>query len=99
MHFVKPEFFEAIVPTWIGHEKATVAVSGVAEIAAGALLVSERTRKVGAWWTLAVLIGVYPANIQMAVDAMPPKSGEDCAIWVRLPLQFPMFAWAWRHTR
>jgi uncharacterized membrane protein len=99
MHFVKPRFYESMVPSWIGHETAVVAASGVAEIAAGALLVSERTRRVGAWSTVAILVGVYPANIQMALDATPPESSEDWAAWIRLPFQIPMLVWALRHTR
>jgi uncharacterized membrane protein len=31
-HFVVPGFYEAIVPRWIGHEKAVVRWSGVVEI-------------------------------------------------------------------
>jgi uncharacterized membrane protein len=99
MHFVKPRFYEAMVPAWIGHEAAVVAASGVAEIAAGALLVPDRTRRLGAWWTVVLLVGVYPANIQMAIDSTPPKSSEDRATWIRLPFQLPMLAWALRHTR
>ncbi|CAN5586912.1 membrane protein [soil metagenome] len=98
-HFVVPGFYERIVPRWIGHEKAVVAWSGVAEVLCGALLAVPRTRRLGAWLTVVTLLAVYPANIQMAVDAGVPDSAEDWVVWARLPLQLPLLAWAHRHTR
>ena len=54
---------------------------------------------VGGWLGAATIVGVYPANIQMTVDAGRPESVEDVAVWLRLPMQFPMFAWALRQAR
>src|SRR5262245_14511608 len=98
MHFVVPKFYEAIVPRWAGHPKRVVQVSGVAEILCGALVALPPTRRLGAWASLIVLILVYPANIQMAIDAGKPHDAYSWGVWLRLPLQFPMFAWALRHT-
>lgn len=99
MHFVVPRFYERIVPRWVGHEHAVVAWSGVAEILCGALVAIPRTRRVGAWLTLVTLIVVYPANVQMALDAGRPRDAMSWGAWLRLPLQLPMWRWAWRHTR
>ncbi|HUW01031.1 MAG TPA: MauE/DoxX family redox-associated membrane protein [Acidimicrobiales bacterium] len=99
-HFVNPEFFDEIVPSWMPLPNRTVThASGVAEIAVGSLLLSRRTAKLGAWSTLLVLLGVYPANVQMAIDTGMPEDLEGWAVWIRLPLQFPMFAWAIRIAR
>ena len=35
----------------------------------------------------------------MALDAGRPGTVADAAVWVRLPFQFPMFAWALRQAR
>ena len=94
-----PRFYEQIVPRWVGHEEAVVRWSGVVEIAAGALVAVPRTRRLGGWAALLTFIGVYPANIQMVVDAGRPHDAASAGAWVRLPLQLPMFAWAYRHTR
>jgi uncharacterized membrane protein len=99
MHFVAPGFYEKIVPRWIGHEKAVVAWSGVAELLCGALVAVPRTRRLGAWLSVVTLVAVYPANIQMAVDAGRPGNAEEWVAWLRLPLQVPMVRWAHRHTR
>ena len=99
MHFVVPRFYEQIVPRWIGHEKQVVAWSGVAEILCGALVAVPRTRRLGAWLTLVTLVVVYPANVQMAIDAGKPHDAMSWGAWLRLPLQLPMWRWAWKHTR
>ena len=98
MHFVAPKFYEAIVPSWVGHEKAVVRWSGVAEVVCGALVAVPRTRKLGAWCSVATIIGVYPANLQMAIDTGVPRDAKGLVAWVRLPLQLPMVRWALRHT-
>ena len=99
LHFVAPDFYERIVPKWIGHERAVVAWSGVAEVLCGVLLAVPRTRRLGAWLTVATLVAVYPANLQMAVDAGRPHDPAEWVAWLRLPLQFPLIACAHHHTR
>jgi len=98
MHFVVPGFFRSVVPRWIGHEKGVVAWSGVAEILVGTLVALPRTRRVGAWLALITFAVVYPANIQAALDAGRPQDALSWAAWLRLPLQFPMFTWAYRRA-
>jgi uncharacterized membrane protein len=99
MHFVIPRQYEAIVPASLRKwRKEIVAVSGVAEIVGGALIVASRTRKAGRWWSLATLAAVYPANIEMAVRAERYPKIPPAALWARLPLQF-VFGWlTWRGT-
>ncbi|MEX2292719.1 MAG: hypothetical protein WD691_02940 [Acidimicrobiales bacterium] len=100
MHFANPRFFDDIVPTWMpGLPRTTTYLSGAAELGCAALLVNRRTARVGGWATLLVFIGVYPANIQMTIDAGRPTTAEDWAVWARLPLQIPMFLWARRVAR
>jgi len=101
MHFVNPKFFDAVVPDWMPGAKRTVThVSGVVELGSALLVVHPRTRKLGGLLCLLTFLGVYPANIQSALDggikdADPPLNSAVVA-WLRLPLQFPLFVWAWR---
>ena len=48
MHFVKPDFFEAIVPDWFPSAKMANRVSGAAEIAFGLGVLAPRTRRASA---------------------------------------------------
>jgi uncharacterized membrane protein len=92
-HFVIPAFFRRIIPTPLrGHDDFLVAASGVAELACAALVLVPRTRRFGGWASVGLLIGVFPANVQHALD-------DGGAVWLRLPLQLPLIAWAHRQTR
>ncbi len=105
MHFLRPRFFEAIVPPAIeARKKEIVAVSGVAEIAGAALVLPASSRRLGRWWLLALLVAVFPANVHMAVSPEQIK-GLDLrkvprwALWARLGLQPLAMLWVWRATR
>jgi uncharacterized membrane protein len=91
MHFVAPRFYERIVPKWAGNATFHVVWSGVAELLAGTLMAVPRTKRVGAWLALTLLVVVYPANIQMAIDHGRPRDLEGALVWARLPLQIPMW--------
>ncbi|HET7445208.1 MAG TPA: hypothetical protein VFJ57_11165 [Solirubrobacterales bacterium] len=104
-HFVKPRYYEAIVPPAIANRKQEInAISGVAEIAGGVAVLHPATRRLGRWWLLALLVAVFPANIHMAVNPEQIK-GLDLrrvprwALWARLPLQPLAMLWVWRATR
>src|SRR5687767_8838605 len=92
MHFVVPNFYIRIIPPPIPFKEAVVLISGLVEIALGALLILPRTSRAGAWGLVALLIAVYPANIYMAVQAdqfldIAPSMAFHV---IRLPLQFVM---------
>jgi uncharacterized membrane protein len=98
LHFVVPGFYERIVPRRLGNRRAVVYWSGVAEVLCGTLVALPRTKRLGAWLTLVVLVAVYPANIQMAIDAGRPVDAFTAGVWLRLPLQVPLWAWAYRRA-
>jgi uncharacterized membrane protein len=99
MHFVVPRFYEQLIPGALGEPRRWVVGSGVAEIVSGVLTAVPPTRRVGAWMALVVLVLVYPGNLKMAVDAGRPDDLESWLAWLRLPLQVPMWWWAWRVAR
>ena len=96
LHLVVPKPFARLVPVFLGPARVWVAVSGVAEIASGAALLRPSTRRAGAWAAAATLVGVFPGNVKMALDAGPPDSAWSTALWLRLPLQIPLVVWAVR---
>ena len=99
MHFVIPRQYEAIVPPSLARWKREVVVaSGLAEMAGGAAILPDRTRRFARWWLLATLVAVYPANIHMAVNSKDFARIPAPLLWARLPVQF-LFAWhLWRGT-
>lgn len=100
LHLLAPADFESIVPRLLGAPAFWVYLSGVAELACAAAIALPRTRHVGGLAAAALFVAVFPANVQMALDA---HGGRDLLIaWGRLPLQIPLVAWALyvaRHSR
>jgi uncharacterized membrane protein len=102
VHVLRPQLFESIMPRSIParHHRALIYVSGVAELIC-AIGLFRRKPWAGAAST-AVLVGVFPANVQMALDAgsgRNPGAPDNAALaWGRLPLQAVMI-WAARQAR
>jgi uncharacterized membrane protein len=97
VHFVRPQFFRPLMPRVIPdrHHSALIYLSGLAELACAVGL--RRRSRWAAPASVAVLGAVFPANVQMALDAgsgrNPGPSDRPAVAWGRLPLQLPM-VWA-----
>ncbi|RDH77596.1 hypothetical protein DVS77_14515 [Mycolicibacterium moriokaense] len=95
LHFLTPKPFDTIIPEELpGSPRFYTYASGVAELSTGALLLSPRTRKLGALAAIAVFLGVYPANINMVRLWWSKPWPMRLAAIARLPLQFPMITQA-----
>ncbi|MEU9114856.1 hypothetical protein AB0D04_24475 [Streptomyces sp. NPDC048483] len=57
-HFLAPGYFRMLVPAWLRRERLLVAVSGVAEVMVGALVLAPCDRWAGGW-AAALLITCY----------------------------------------
>ncbi len=97
-HFVIPAAFESIVPTWVPDARAAVFWSGIAEIAGAIGLLVPRTRAAAAWGLIALLVAVFPANVQMLMNARATAASAlyVALLWARLPLQLLLIWWVWR---
>lgn len=100
LHLVRPRPFVAIVPRPLPAKGALVAVSGVAELACAAALLAPPTRRLAGLATAGLLLAVFPANVQMALDVCRRRGPlARVAVLARLPLQLPMIRAAWRAYR
>ncbi|GAC1314394.1 MAG: membrane protein [Acidimicrobiales bacterium] len=99
LHFLVPGPFTRLIPGWLGDRRRWVYASGLWELVSAGLLLNRRTAKVGGYAAAATIVAVYPGNIKMAFDAGAPTSLGGALAWGRLPLQVPLFAWAWQQTR
>ncbi len=99
LHFTATAAYARIVPHALPRADAWVQASGAAELAIAALLLHPRTRRRGGMATVALLLVVFPANIQMAIDGGISGAGfpmgSALVAWARLPLQVPLILWAW----
>jgi uncharacterized membrane protein len=91
VHLVRPRTFEPIMSRFVPAPRAVIYASGVAELLCAAGLLHPRTRRLAGWGSLAVLLGVYPATVKMAGDALRTRNTKLKAAAVgRLPLQLPL---------
>lgn len=98
LHFVIPRFYLAMMPPWLPEHLFLVQLSGAAEIALGLGVLVDRTRVMAGWGLIALLVAVFPANVQMLLNALDAHAS---AVWLtalvlRLPLQWVIGRWVYR---
>ena len=98
-HFFNPAFYLKIVPPFLPWPLLLVYLSGLFEIVLGGLLLLPQFTRMAAWGLIALLIAVFPANIHMAVNHHLFPEYSVTALWLRLPLQFVLIAWAYWYAR
>ena len=93
-HFVHPAFYARIVPPWLPAHDLLVQLSGICEILGGIGVLVPKTRRLSGVGLIALLVAVFPANLQMALH---PELYADVAaapaLYIRLPLQLVLIAW------
>jgi uncharacterized membrane protein len=99
-HFVCPVMYVSIMPHFLpaASYRPLVAVSGICEVVFGLLLIPSLTRPAAAWLIIALLIAIFPANIQMTVDFTRRHNPYVWVTWLRLPLQVVLIWWAYKFT-
>ena len=98
-HFLNSAFYLSIMPPYLPWHLFLVGLSGGFEIVLGALLLVPRYSQLAAWGLIALLIAVFPANVHMATHADLYPGISPILLWVRLPFQVVLIAWAYWYTR
>jgi uncharacterized membrane protein len=96
LHFVKPGAYAPTVPDALPGHREIVYVSGVAELVGALAILPDRSARWAGWWLIALLVAVFPANVNMAVNAERFRSVPEALLWVRLPIQALLVWWVWR---
>ena len=97
-HFICPSIYLSIVPTYLPWPETLVVISGVAEIIGGVGVLPARTRVWAGWGLIALLLAVFPANIQAIRTGMAIAGHvvPTWLLWARLPFQLVLIAWVHR---
>lgn len=96
LHFIKPKFYMKIMPEYLPAHFLLVILSGIAEIVCGLLLLFPTTQNIGAYLTIALLVAVFPANIEMSRKYLVKKKKGFWWTILRLPLQILLIWWAYQ---
>ena len=97
LHLVKPSWYMSIMPPWVPAPLALVLISGVFEILGAAGVLIPMTRVAAGWGLIALLVAVFPANIQMLLNARAEHASPawQLALVARLPLQPALIYWVY----
>jgi len=98
-HFFNPTFYLRMMPPILPAPLFLIYLSGIFEIALGILLLIPKFTRLAAWGLIALLIAVFPANVYMAMNTGLFPEFNSTAIYLRLPLQIVLIAWAYYFTR
>ena len=86
IHLAKPEVYEPLMPSWVPAHREVILGSGVAGCSARSAWPC-RAAAVAGWASAALLLGVWPGNITMALDSNRSSSTAfKIAAWGRMPL-------------
>lgn len=102
-HLARPQVYLPLIPKALPAPRAIVLASGVAELVCAAGLLTRQPWAGRA--SAAVLIGVMPGNVQMALNTTaaarrrptPKRIAIAVGAWARVPGQLPLIRAALRH--
>ena len=98
-HFTNPAWFMKIMPPYLPLHKEFVYISGAFEIILGLMLLLDKTRSIGGWGLILLLIAVFPANIYLAQTNGVAMNTTPLIAWGRLPFQGFFILIAYWHTK
>jgi uncharacterized membrane protein len=97
-HFWHPGFYTNLMPSWLPWHLELVYASGVAEIFLGVALFPQATRRWAAWGIILMLIVFLIVHVHMVMNLQLYPTVSLVVLWLRLPLQGVLIAWAWWYT-
>jgi uncharacterized membrane protein len=100
MHFIIPEQYFAMMPSWLPAHMFLISLSGIIEIALAILLIPIKTRAIAAKLIVTMLV-VFFFAIHIPESIVYYQTGNEkfIASIIRLPIQLLFIAWAWMFTK
>lgn len=95
-HFLNPKPYLAMMPAYLPWPAGLVAWSGVAEFLGGLGVLVPALRGFAGWGLIALLVAVFPANLNAALHGWPGYPIPPWILWARLPLQPVLIWWVYR---
>jgi len=100
-HFTDPQYFLDLVQPQLPFKLFLVYLTGLIEIVGGSAILSSKSRKVGAYLLIFLLVSVFPAHIYLYVSEtihiLLVITKTDALI--RMPFQIPLIILAYWHSK
>jgi uncharacterized membrane protein len=100
LHFMQPEQYFAMMPSWLPAQKILIILSGIVEIVLAVLLIPIKTRSLAAKLIIVMLVVFLVAiHIPQSVDFYQTSNEQFITSILRLPIQILFIAWAWMFAK
>lgn len=96
-HWFFPKPYLRILPGWVPWKQFTVAASGLLEVVLGMALLFPTIRTPALYGIMAMLVAFLPVHTHMLTDPRAGKGIPKWLLWLRIPLQGLLIAWAWAY--
>lgn len=102
-HFINPEFYYPLVPSYLPWPKTINWISGIAEISLAIGLIFKPTRKLSSYLIIVMLLAFLPSHIYFIALGGCVHEGlcvDVWVMWVRLLVVHPiLILWVWWHRK
>jgi uncharacterized membrane protein len=100
LHFMQPEQYFAMMPSWLPAQNILIILSGIVEIVLAVLLIPIKTRSLAAKLIIVMLVVFLVAiHIPQSVDFYQTSNEQFITSILRLPIQILFIAWAWMFAK
>jgi uncharacterized membrane protein len=91
-HFLHPAPYLSMMPPYLPWPGGLNVISGGAEIIGGLGILLPQVRLISGWGLIALLVAVFPANVNVALHGWKGENIAPWILWARLPFQPLMMA-------
>ena len=98
-HFTNVGFYLPMMPDYLPFHLELIYLSGVIEILLGIFILIPKYTRISAVGLILLLLAVFPANINMYLNAENFKNVSQQALLIRLFIQLILIFWAYLYTR
>jgi uncharacterized membrane protein len=100
-HFIMPEFFMLMMPSYLPVPLTLIYISGLFQIIGGIGLMIPSVRSFSAWGLMVLLLAVLPANVYLWTHHvhLPEHYDPSWYLMLRIPLQFLLIAWMYMFAK
>lgn len=100
-HFIQPAFYLPLIPRYLPQPQLINLLAGIAEVSLGVMLMFARTRRIGAYGIIAMLLAFIPSHVYFIQQGRCVEGGLCAPLWagwVRLIVIHPiLLIWAYWH--